>query len=345
MTPNARKGPPVGRRRRVVSLEPESSVDVRPLWPDRPFPTLITPRAEGLSLPAWAAANREWLEELWREKRAILFRGFELGAFEGFGQVVDALSDGPRLPYRDRSTPRETHGDNVYCTTIYPPEYPIRLHNEGSYWAAHPLKAFFSCITAPKVGGATPIGDVHAVHNRIAPEIREEFRRRKWMLVRNYNAGFGLPWEEVFQTNDRTEVESYCRENKIEFEWLSGETLRTRSVRTPILDHPRTGEALWHNHAAFFHVSTREPEMQRALLEEFGEDALPYNTYYGDGGQIPDEVVAELNRAYDEELVAFPWEEGDVHWIDNLRIAHARETFEGERLILVALTEAFVPSA
>jgi alpha-ketoglutarate-dependent taurine dioxygenase len=313
------------------------------MFADKPYPTLITPRIEGLGLVDWATENRELVLHLFEEKRALLFRDFDLAGIPGFTRVVDVLSDGPRLPYVDRSTPREEYGSNVYCTTIYPPENTIRLHNEGSYWCVHPQKAFFCCVTRPETGGATPVGDVHAVHERIDPEIRREFAARKWMLQRTYNTGLSLPWQDVFQTSVRAEVEAYCVANRIDFEWGPEDWLRTRQVREPILAHPRTGEPLWHNHAAFFHITTRDAAVRDALRRQLDDAHLPYNTYYGDGGEIDPEVVAHINAAYDAETLRFPWQEGDLHFVDNLRLAHARDPFTGERLILVALTEPYAP--
>lgn len=327
-------------RRRSVAAAGRAQVQVRPLVPGQPHPVLVAPLVDQLDLGEWAEQNRAWIEELFQRERSLLFRGFAPGGVEGFARFVKATSRGERLPYVDRSTPREAYGANIYCTTIYPPEYTIRLHNEGSYWTTWAMKAFFGCVTAPLTGGETPIGDVHRVHERIDPAVREEFARRRWMLVRNYNDGFALPWQEVFQTSDRSEVEAYCRQNRIDFEWKEGDRLRTRQVRPAIRRHPRTGEALWFNHAAFFHVTSREAATRDALLHEFAPDELPYQTYYGDGGEIDPEVVRHVNAAYDAELVMFRWQEGDVHLIDNMRIAHARQPYTGPRLILVALTEA-----
>ncbi len=336
---NAKKMPPV--RRKSVGLSQRDWVSIQPLVPDQPYPTLITPNVDGLSLIEWAEGNADQIEQLLWEKRSLLFRGFDLGGVAGFGKFVDIASNGPRLPYRDRSTPRESYGDNVYCTTIYPADQTIRLHNEGSYWVAWAQKAFFGCITAPPTGGETPIGDVHNVYNRISPEVRAEFADKKWMLVRNYNEGFALPWQEVFQTSDRAEVERYCVENRIEFEWKDGDRLRTRQIRPAIRFHPRSGEPLWFNHAAFFHITSREESVRDALLAEYAEDELPYQTFYGDGSSIDPAVVRHINEAFDAELVMFRWQEGDVHLIDNMRLAHARQPYTGDRLILVALTEGY----
>ena len=50
--------------------------------------------------------------------------------------------------------------------------------------------------------------------------------------------------------------------------------------------------------------------------------------------------MREILDAYEAEEIEFPWKEGDLHLIDNMRLAHARMPYEGERLILVALAEA-----
>jgi len=328
-------------RRRSVGGNPEEWIRITPLLPDRAIPTLIEPKVEGLELVPWARANKDLVEELLWKHRALLFRGFESGGMQGFEDFVEATSNGERLAYKDRSTPRNSFGDRIYNATVYPADQHINLHNEGTYWLRWALKIYFACITNARVGGETPIADVHRVFERIDPAVRDEFARRKVLYVRNYNHGFGLTWQEVFQTEDRADVESYCAENRIELEWLGGERLRTRQVRPAIRSHPRSGEPVWFNHAAFFHVTALEPTLREALTSELAEDELPYNTFYGDGGPIDPAVIRHVLDAYEAEKVVFRWREGDVALYDNTRIAHARQPYEGERLTLVAMTEAY----
>ncbi len=341
MAGNAPKKMQIASRRPIGDAA--DLVSVRPLFPGKPFPTLITPKFPNLNLAEWAAGAGDFIEELWKEKRALLFRDFALGGVSGFTRFIATAGDGPCLPYLDRSTPRTEYGPNIYCTTVYPKQYRIRLHNEGDYWTVHARKAFFSCITAPTTGGETPVADVHAVYQRIDPEVVKEFEAKRWMLVRNHNIGVGMSWQEAYQTEDRAEVEKYCDENRIQFEWLGGDRLRTCRIRNPTLAHPRTGEMIWHNHIAFFHITSREAELRDALEAEFSALDLPTNTFYGDGTPIDPEVIRHINDAYDAELLAFRWQEGDVHMVDNIRLAHARQPFTGERLILVALKELYVP--
>jgi len=331
-------------RRKSVSSTLGDWVRVEPMFEDEPYPTLVEATVEDLNLAEWARHNTEWVRELYAKHRSLLFRGFAIDGFEGprsFGAFVDTVSEGPRLPYLDRTTPRKDHGDKLYCTTVFPPDQTMAQHNEGSYWTAWSLKAFMYCVTAPDTGGATPVADVNSVHDRIDPSIREEFARRGWQLVRNFNDGFGLPWQDVFQTTDKAEVEKFCAANRIRPEWKDGDRLRTRQTRPAIRFHPRTGEPLWFNHIGFYHISSRPAAVRDALLEDFGIDELPFNTVYGDGGAIADDVIAQINDAYVRELISWPWLEGDVHLFDNMRLSHGREPFTGDRLILVALTEGY----
>ncbi len=145
----------------------------------------------------------------------------------------------------------------------------------------------------------------------------------------------------MYQTESREEVEDYCRQNQIEFEWKEGGRLKTRQVRPAIRTHPRTGETVWFNHAAFFHVSALDPAVREQLVGAFGVEGLPYNTYYGDGTPIPDDVVAQIFDAYEAETVAFPWEPGDVLLLDNMTVAHAREPYTGHREVVTAMTEPY----
>ena len=124
----------------------------------------------------------------------------------------------------------------------------------------------------------------------------------------------------------------------IECEWKEGGQLRTRQVRDAIRYHPVTNEPVWFNHAAFFHYSS-QPEPNRSLMiAEYGVEGLPYNVTFGDGGQIDEKTIDILRDAYLAERVVFPWRPNDIMLLDNMSVAHAREPYEGDRRVLVAMT-------
>jgi alpha-ketoglutarate-dependent taurine dioxygenase len=327
-------------KRRSVAVSQTTLVETTTLA-DKPIPLVIQPITSDVNLISWANNNREWIESLLWQHNALLFRNFKVKGISDFSQFLQATSDGELLEYRDRSTPRQEKGNHIYTSTEHPCEQRINLHNEGTYWVKWALKLYFCCLQVAEQGGETPIANVQNVYDRIAPEIRAKFAEKQMMLVRNYNDGFGLSWQNVYQTQDKGEVEEYCYNHQIKFEWKAGDRLRTYQIRPAIRQHPKTGKLSWFNHVAFFHYTTLDPIIRNALLSEFYEDGLPYNTYYGDGSPIEPEVVEMIRQAYAKETVIFPWQAGDILLLDNMAIAHGREPYVGERQVIVAMTEPF----
>lgn len=328
-------------RRKAVRISPEELVRTGYLQSGKHIPLVVEPAAEGVNLLAWATNNREFIESLLLKHRALLFRNFNVSTVAEFNQFVKATSNGELLSYRDRSSPRHEVGDKIYTSTDYPADQSIFLHNEGTYWLTWPLKIYFGCLIAAEKGGETPIADCQKIFERIDPKIRERFIEKKVLYVRNYNDGFGLSWQNVFQTTDKAVVEEYCHKNQIELEWKKGDRLRTRQVRQAVAKHPITGEEVWFNHAAFFHVSTLETTIREALLADFKEEDLPHNTYYGDGSPIEASVLDEIREAYHQETVIFTWQAGDILLLNNMLVAHGRQPFVGSRKVVVGMADPF----
>ena len=335
----ALKGPGSARRK-AFSTSAGGLVEAQPPAPDVTLPLIVRPAVKGVELGAWAAGNAEFIRANLLRHGALLFRDFNVRTTADFQRFLVAAGVG-LMEYRERSSPRSQVGENIYTSTDYPADQSIFPHNEHSYSQTFPLKLFFYCLAPAEQGGETPLADCRKVFQRLDPAVRERFIRRKWMYVRNYGGGFGLTWQSVFQTDQKSEVEAYCREKAIEVEWTGEGRLRTRQVRPVVAMHPHTGEPVWFNHATFFHVSTLEPSMREALLAEFGEEGLPNNTYYGDGSPIEPSVLDELREAYRQEMSSLPWQQGDIMLLDNMLTAHARMPFVGPRKILFAMAEPF----
>ena len=302
------------------------------------FPFIISSDGADGCLIDQITARRNQIMDRLHDSGAVLLRGFDAGGLDGFAAAVRALSGEP-LAYTERSSPRTSVQGHIYTSTNYPPTEEIFFHNESSYRTSWPMTLFFHCVQPPRERGATPLSDVRQVLKAIDPSVREEFGRRGWMLVRNFNAEFGLPWQEVFGTQDRDEVTRYCHANAIDADWKANGWLRTASVRNAIYRHPETKDEVWFNHAAFFHLSTLPLDAQEGLRELFAEEDLPSNTYFGDGEPIPDDVMEHIRACYRAAAVRFDYREGDVLIIDNMLTAHGRETFSPPRQIVVAMTE------
>ncbi len=326
--------------RKSINLQPEEFIR-QSFWnAEKSFPLVIQPAVEGINLIAWAKNNQEFLETNLLRYGGILFRGFGVHTTDDFQAFIQTTS-GQLLEYTYRSTPRKQVSGRVYTSTEYPPDMSIPLHNENSYSRNWAMKLFFLCVTAADEQGETPIADSRRIFERIDPEIRQKFIEKKVMYVRNYGSEIDLPWQNVFQTTSKPEVEEFCRRSEIEFEWLGGDGLRTKQICQSVAKHPRTGESIWFNQANLFHIASLPGEVRNALLTNYGEENLPRNAYFGDGERIEPTVIEHINRVYEQTAVAFPWQKGDVLMLDNMLAAHGRNPFKGQRKIVVGMAQPF----
>jgi len=327
-----------GARPQAISISQEDWVETGFIHAEERGPLVIRPKLRAMELAAWMESNREWVEAELRRWGGILFRGFSLRSEDDF-QAAVAATGIALMDYIEGATPRTEIKSKLYTSTEYPAEETIAPHNELCYVSVWPLKIFFFCLRAAETGGETPVTDVRRVLTRLDPAVRKEFEAKGWMLVRNFGSGFGPSWQHSYRTESREELERYFRGADIQFEWQGSERVRTRQVRPAVAVHPHTGEEIWFNHVAFWHISRLKPSVRETFLAEFAPEDLPYNTYYGDGTPIPDEVVAHIDEAYQAETVAFPWQEGDLLMLDNMLIAHGRRPFSGPRRLLTSMGE------
>jgi alpha-ketoglutarate-dependent taurine dioxygenase len=271
-----------------------------------------------------------------RECGAVLFRNCDIGGIDGMRSWVTDIAGTP-LEYTERSSPRHTLATNIYTSTDYPSTEEIFFHNENSYQRSWPRYLFFYCRKAPETLGATSLADVRGVLAGIDQDVVREFRTRGWMLVRTYHADFGMSWQTAFGTDDRDEVSRYAARNDISLEWRENDGLQTTAVRAAIQRHPDTGEELWFNHIVFFHRSTLPDKVRSGLLAFLAENELPSNTYFGDGSEIPAEIVDAIRSSYRRQSTRYDWREDDLLVIDNMLVAHGREPFTGSREVAVAM--------
>lgn len=286
---------------------------------------------------AWAAEHRDALRATIVAHGALLVRGLGLRDVAETAALFQAL--GTLMTEREGFAERRVHAPGVYSASRWPPNQGMCVHNELSYRLECPGLMLFACHTPATRGGATPLADAAAVAESLPAPLVERFERVGWLLVRNYSDEVGASLADAFGDADRGAIERYCHANAITHEWRPDGGLRTWQRRNAVVRHPLTGRRTWFNQVAFLSEWAMNPEVREYLVDERGEDGLPFATRFGDGAPITPDVVELINATYDAHTVRMPWEAGDLLLVDNIRTAHGREPFEGPRDLLVGLAD------
>jgi alpha-ketoglutarate-dependent taurine dioxygenase len=300
-------------------------------------PPMVRSDAGG-DAPGWADAHRDALRSVVAEHGSLLVRGLGLRDAAEVGAVFQRLATG-LMAETEAFAPRQEFSPGVYSSTKWPQNQPMCMHHELSYTIEPPSLMLFACLVAPTEGGATAVADGPTVLDALPGDLVDRFDREGWLLTRNYNDEIGVSVAEAFGTEDHGTVESWCRAHAIEYEWQPDGGLRTRQRRSAVVRHPVTGRRTWFNQIAFLNEWTLAAEVREYLVDVYGDEGLPFNTRYGNGDPIGEDVVQLLNGVYETHTAREPWQAGDLMLVDNIRTAHSREAFSGSREILVGMAD------
>ena len=100
------------------------------------------------------------------------------------------------------------------------------------------MKLWFYSMKVAAKGGETPIADSRQIYESMPEALRTKFAEKGLLYVRNYHVGMDVPWQKVFNTEDPSEVEAFCKRSNIEFEWKNGEELMTRQKCQAVARYP-----------------------------------------------------------------------------------------------------------
>lgn len=250
-------------------------------------------------------------------------------------------------------------GTHLYPSTYATHETVIPQHNELSYTNYLPRTAVFVCRKAPHENGQTPLtrnASITSQSGNLAKALKGKVKLRG-VACSTRNVEFGALLSQIktsvpelhhlafdFQTlfgSDRPEViESYYRERGISFEWydVNRDLIMYEVVTNPCIRDSRSGEDVYFSQ---LHYNGLIPEKIRSSLNQFCGTSMAnflrsFGAHLNDYPVSPD-LVAELNSAIEQNTVMFDWNAGDLLLVDNLRTMHGRNSFVGEREILVSL--------
>ncbi|MFJ2231454.1 non-ribosomal peptide synthetase [Streptomyces halstedii] len=300
--------------------------------PGKPPILRVMEAVAGDRLRAWTDEHRGALEAALLTHGAVLIRGLGVRDAAALARVAEPMS-GEIVPETEAFARRRPLGGPVVSSLEWPPDQAMCMHHELSYGLEFPRLLTIGCFTPPADGGITGLADAQAVLAALPQPVVERFTELGWSLTRSYNDLVGVPWSESLGAADHAAAEAYCRANATEFAWQHDGGLRTTQRRSAVINHPLTGRHVWFNQIAFLNEWTMEPAIRDYLVAQFGSDGLPFNTRYGDGSPIDADTVQAINEVYEEATLREPWQAGDVLLVDNIRMAHSREPYSGQREI------------
>jgi len=310
--------------------------------PEQSFLAICEARQRGTSALDWARPRSDELRAALHQYGALLLRDFA-SSLEEFSAIGDLLSPATSSPLGQVS-PRHQVSGSVYTATDLGENHAIRQHHEMAYDLHPPRYVLFTCRRAPREGGETPVGDARAMFAKLSAALVKRFAERGVLYQRNFEPGCpGKSARETFHCDSLAEYEAYGARAGISFSSRGEGHVRARQLRGAVATHPDTGDRVFFNLAHIWHATNMVTaaahfgqEYADKVRRMAAEDQW-YNAFYGDGTEIEDEVIAEIQARHAEQAVAVPWREGDILIIDNLLASHGRRAFHSEREVLATI--------
>ncbi|HEX6755378.1 MAG TPA: TauD/TfdA family dioxygenase [Mycobacteriales bacterium] len=285
--------------------------------------------------PGWLAAHAEDVAAAVLEHGALLVTGLAVGSAADLGAARDALGLTPAA-WHEQFAQRRELAAGVWSAPEWAADREQCLHHDEAYGVDFPRLLLMTCLTPAASGGDLLLGDTRAALRALPAALADRFRAEGWVLHRTFRPHFGLPWSAAFGTDDPTAVEKTCADRLIGCSWADGGVLHTGRRRSAVVRHPVTGAECWFNDVAFFSRWSVPAEERELLLGAFGDGGLPFDTRFGDGGEIDEPSWRAVLDGYDAVLRRVRWQPGDLLLLDNVLTAHGRAPFTGPWEVAVA---------
>ncbi len=277
--------------------------------------------------------NLDELRKVYADVGLVLFRNFSKPDTTSLERVSKFLL-GKSIEQLGLYTDRKKVSEVVYTATIKHKNDCIPMHSENSYLGEFPKSILFYSKNVAESGGKTPLACLKKVTDSVPDSIKSRVTEHGVMYVRRSGVLPGQDWKSVYPGFAKQGLTEYLQQQNIVVDW-EGDALTTHCRLPGLLDHPTTGDELWFN-ALYSSNSYVVPSVVREyLVREFGEGNLPTDTFYGNGDHLTFEDFSQIKNAYDSNKFSFSWQPADLLWVDNLRYAHGRDSYTGDREMLV----------
>uniref|UniRef100_A0A7N0ZW19 TauD/TfdA-like domain-containing protein n=1 Tax=Kalanchoe fedtschenkoi TaxID=63787 RepID=A0A7N0ZW19_KALFE len=301
------------------------------------FPTVLTLNPQpppDFDLPASISAHKPWLQSCLHRSGAVLFRGFPLRTPSDFNAFVEAFGF-QELPYVGGAAPRTNVVGRVFTANESPPDQKIPFHHEMAQVPEFPSKLFFFCEVEPGSDGETPIVLSHVIYEQMKlkhPDFVQKLEDHGLIYTRvlgeddDPSSPIGRGWKSTFLTADKAVAEQRAAKLGMKLEWTE-DGAKTIMGPIPAIKYDDSRQRkIWFNSMVAAYTGWKDARNDPVKAVTFGN-----------GESLPAEIIYDCLNILEAESVAIPWKMGDVLWIDNLAVLHARRPFNPPRRILASL--------
>jgi len=313
--------------------------------PDSPMYIKATPEdvAKGFD---YFVENKQMIMDHLKKHGAVLFQGFEVTKDpKGFREAWTALGLNPCLdPIHTsglRSFLDQQNGVYEEVNKQSLAQHYIGLHNESTFKKTATFGAFVCFNPATGGGGEFFIADGAKIFRDMRTDLLQKFYDDKVRisvsnLDLNFLGGLGGLKEKGMDVVKGIVSTAVAPKFDMDLDMIygaDGNEMRLQAVehkQSPINRHPDTGMPVWfcniHNHARYLR------DNRPCTVPEVGMTEV----YYGDLSHISEADLDHINEVSNKHIVDFRMEQGDVLLVDNYRVLHGRDIFEGDRLHAVS---------
>lgn len=325
-----------------------------------PFP--IWEINDGAAMPLetavdWAKEHKPQIETIIDQQGGLIIRNLScVTEADHFSKMVSCLNPDLR-DYVGGTSPRSVVYGKIMNATNVPSGWSIILHQEMAYMSSMPERIYFFCQHPATNGGESTVGDMRAALGKIDPTLRNKFEKSGIQLRRTLPSmdnlklkpGVQKSWSEVFATTDRVKVDHIVRDKGWRSEWIKEDNLLLWQDIVPATRTcPRTNIAAWCNQAHLFSPSCmmqwakedgRLDDYEAIKTAKNNNPHMLDNVFFADGSPIPDDEALHIYnvlRAIERPILL---QRSDVLLLNNIAFSHGRKAYNGERKILVALSD------
>jgi len=257
------------------------------------------------------------------------------------------------------SKTRKDRVENVYeFVNVSTKFWDMPPHNDLSYRPSMVGRVVIAQYLPADEGGCTPFCDMRLIWIELMDKFRNlmiELHKYGLLYTKNLpdkdnteksnlwmNTSDIPTWQSNYPNMTKQQIKERLEQNGETVEWQKDGTLRQTWHIGAYRHDPVTGERFFCNQLLGFDARNFWQWPGRIF------DGLPYldcptHVRIGNGRDITDEEYVGVLEIHKRYLIRTPWEAGDVVVFDNMRMAHGRDPYKGERHLAIMWGDTVPP--